>query len=191
MDPGSAGGYLYPLGLFMASGIMPADFREIAFSPGPGGKQEKVVLAVYAGKYDIGTIREGTLEVVRDKVDIGEIRVVASTPRYPGWVYAGGAGLAPAVVEKIQNAIGRLDYDKGGGTAGIPGGPPSMRGNPGRAKDRGIRFPCGPWQSAWVRSPNGNFETRGSGGKYTLGGLLPLAGGLPGGGNFLPAAEAG
>ncbi len=112
VDPGSAGGYLYPLGLFMASGIMPADFREIAFSPGPGGKQEKVVLAVYAGKYDIGTIREGTLEVVHDKVDIGEIRVVASTPRYPGWVYAARAGLAPAVVEKIKNAMLALDYDK-------------------------------------------------------------------------------
>jgi len=112
VDPGSAGGYLYPLGLFMANGIMPADFREIAFSPGPGGKQEKVVLAVYAGKYDIGTIREGTLEVVRDKVNIDEIRVVASTPRYPGWVYASRAGLAPTVVEKIKNALVSLDYGK-------------------------------------------------------------------------------
>ncbi len=111
VDPGSAGGFLYPLGLFIANGIMPADFKEIAFSPGPGGKQEKVVLAVFAGKYDIGTIREGTLDVVRDKVDIRQIRVVASTPRYPGWVYAARAGLAPQIVEKIKGALLSLDYD--------------------------------------------------------------------------------
>ena len=54
VDSTSAGGYLYALGHFAAHGIQKSDFSEISFAPGPGGKQEGVVLAVFAGKYDIG-----------------------------------------------------------------------------------------------------------------------------------------
>ena len=110
VDATSAGGYLYPLGHFHNHGLTKSDFSEIAFSPGPGGKQEKVVLAVYAGKYDIGTIREGTLNVVSDKIDINEIRVVANSRWYPGWVYAARKDLAPEIVEKIKKALLKLDY---------------------------------------------------------------------------------
>ena len=111
VDATSAGGYLYPLGHFYNHGLTKSDFSEIAFSPGPGGKQEKVVLAVYAGKYDIGTIREGTLNVVSDKIDINEIRVVASSRWYPGWVYSARKDLAPEIIEKIKKALLKLDYN--------------------------------------------------------------------------------
>ena len=86
VDPGSAGGYLYPLGYFMENGLKKQDFAEIAFAPGPGGKQENVVLAVYAGRYDIGSIREGTLDVAANKIDVSQIRVLGHTRWYPGWV---------------------------------------------------------------------------------------------------------
>jgi len=109
VDPTSAGGYLFALGHFFDHGIKKEDFAEIAFSPGPGGKQEKVVLAVYAGRYDIGTVREGALTVVAEKIDVSEIRIIASTQYYPGWVYAVRKGLDPAVVEKIKEALLRLD----------------------------------------------------------------------------------
>jgi phosphonate transport system substrate-binding protein len=112
VDSTSAGGYLYPLGYFIDHGIQKTDFSEIAFTPGPGGKQEKVVLAVYAGKYDIGTIREGTLNVVADKIDINEIRVIANTRWYPGWVYAARAGLDPKIVEKVRKALLTLDVSQ-------------------------------------------------------------------------------
>jgi phosphonate transport system substrate-binding protein len=111
VDPTSAGGYLYPLGLFISHGLKPKDFSEIAFAPGPGGKQEKVVLSVYAGKYDVGTIREGTLTVVADKIDINEIRVIANTPWYPGWVYSARSDLKPEIVEKIKKALLKLDFN--------------------------------------------------------------------------------
>jgi phosphonate transport system substrate-binding protein len=109
VDPTSAGGYLYPLGHFLTHGIRKEEFAELAFAPGPGGKQERVVLAVYAGKYDIGTIREGTLNVVADKIDINEIRVIANTRWYPGWVYAARAELQPEIVGKIREALLKLD----------------------------------------------------------------------------------
>jgi len=109
VDPSSAGGYLYPLGTFLDHGLRKEDFAEIAFSPGPGGKQEKVVLAVYAGRYEVGSIREGTLDVASDKVDVSRIRVLAHTPWYPGWVYAARQGLEPRVVEAVKDALLKLD----------------------------------------------------------------------------------
>ena len=112
VDSTSAGGYLYPLGHLIEHGIHKSDFSEIAFAPGPGGKQEKVVLSVYAGEYDIGTIREGTLNVVADRIDINEIRVIANTRWYPGWVYAAKADLEPEIVAKIKQALLKLDVNR-------------------------------------------------------------------------------
>lgn len=109
VDPSSAGGYMFALGHFHENGIKKGDFAEVAFAPGPGGKSEKVVLAVHAGKYDVGSVREGTLNVVADKIDVGEIRVIATTRWYPGWVYAARKDLDPAIVEKVKTAFLKLD----------------------------------------------------------------------------------
>ena len=102
VDPTSAGGYLYPWGLILENGLRKEDFAEIAFAPGPGGKQEKVVMAVLSGKYDVGTIREGTLDIMADKIDLKLIRILAHSHWYPGWVYAARRGLDPAIVDKIK-----------------------------------------------------------------------------------------
>ena len=105
VDSTSAGGYLYPLGHFMDHGITKTDFKEIAFAPGPGGKQEKVVLSVFAGKYDIGTIREGTLDVVADKIDINKIKIVSMSDPYPGWVYAARKNLDKKNKREINKGL--------------------------------------------------------------------------------------
>jgi len=109
VDSTSAGGYLYCLGLFMSHGIRKEDFSEVAFAPGPGGKQEKVVLAVYTGKYDVGSIREGTLSVVSDKIDVTKIKILTHTPWYPGWLFAARANLDDDIVESIRRAFIKLD----------------------------------------------------------------------------------
>ena len=87
------------------------DFTEVSFAPGPGGKQEKVVLSVLAGSYDIGTVREGTLELMRGRVDLDQIRIVAKTRAYPGWSFSARAGLDPAIVESLGKAMFALRYD--------------------------------------------------------------------------------
>lgn len=110
VDQFSAGGYLFGLGTFIEHGIFPGDFAEIVFAPGPGGKQESVILGVYAGRYDVGTVREGALELLKDKIDLAQIRILERTPRYPGWGYAARAGLAKEVVEDIRRAMLNLDY---------------------------------------------------------------------------------
>lgn len=109
VDPDSAGGFLYPLGLFLEHGIARSDFRELAFASGSGGKQEAVVLAVHAGAYDVGAIRKGTLNVVRDKIDIDQIRVLAETEPYPGWVYAVRSGFDPEYRARIARALFALN----------------------------------------------------------------------------------
>ncbi len=112
VDPTSAGGYLYALGEFYDHGITRQDFSEIAFAPGPGAKQEKVIMAVYAGAYDIGSVRDGTLSLLEGKIDLSQIRILAESRRYPGWVYAHRPGLDPAVVEKIARAMFALDMKR-------------------------------------------------------------------------------
>jgi phosphonate transport system substrate-binding protein len=111
VDPLSAGGYLFALGLFLKHGITTNDFSEINFAPGPGGKQEKAVLAMYAGKYDLASIREGSLDIVKDKISMDKIRILATTQAYPGWVYAARKGLSPEIVEKISRAMFKLSMN--------------------------------------------------------------------------------
>jgi len=109
VDQFSAGGYLFGLGHFVDHGLKREDFAEIAFAPGPGGKQESVILGVYSGRYDVGTVREGALELLADKIDLDQIRILARTPRYSGWGYAARPGLADEVVEAVKEAMLALD----------------------------------------------------------------------------------
>ncbi len=108
VDPSSAGGYLFALGHFVDNGITLKDFKEVVFA---GGRQENVILGVYAGLHDIGSIREGSLSVVRDKIDINQIKVIDSSRRYPGWVYAYSPTLSEDVVDRIRKAMLQLDYE--------------------------------------------------------------------------------
>ena len=111
VDPTSAGGFLYPWGWILENGLRKEDFAEITFAPGPGGKQEKVVMAVYSGKYDVGLIREGTLNILTEKIDLKQIRILAHSRWYPGWVYAARRGLDPAIVDKIKQALLALNMN--------------------------------------------------------------------------------
>ena len=111
VDPTSAGGFLYPWSWLLENGLKKEDFAEITFAPGPGGKQEKVVMAVFSGKYDVGMIREGTLKILANKIDLKQIRILAYSPWYPGWVYAARRGLDPAVVAKIKRALLALNIN--------------------------------------------------------------------------------
>ncbi len=108
VDPSSAGGYLFPLGHFVAHGLKLEDFREVVFS---GGRQENVILGVYAGLHEIGSIREGSLSVVADKIDIEQIKIVDNSRWYPGWVYAHSPRLTSEVMLKIRSAMLALDPD--------------------------------------------------------------------------------
>ena len=107
VDPTSAGGYLFPLGHFVEHGLHIRDFKEVVFA---GGRQENVILSVYAGLHDLGSIREGSLKVVEKKIDISQIKIVATSRPYPGWVYASSPRLPQETANKIKAALLKLDY---------------------------------------------------------------------------------
>lgn len=107
VDPSSAGGYLFPLGHFVDHGLNLRDFKEVVFA---GGRQENVILGVYAGLHDLGSIREGSLKVVENKIDTNQIKVVATSRSYPGWVYAYSPRLPQEVADTIRKALLKLDY---------------------------------------------------------------------------------
>lgn len=109
VDPSSAGGYLFPLGHFYDHGIYLDDFEEVLFA---GGRQENVILNIYSGLHDVGSIREGSLKVVQDKIDTSEIKVIDNTRWYPGWVYASSPRLSQEVVDSVQEAMLALDYEQ-------------------------------------------------------------------------------
>jgi phosphonate transport system substrate-binding protein len=106
----SAGGYLFQKAMLVEAGIDPDEDLTVDFAKGTG-KQEEAFLAVYSGDYDACFMREGTRTVVmKDKVDISKVRVLAYTPWYPGWVYAGRKGLDPDIVNTIKSAMLMLDF---------------------------------------------------------------------------------
>ena len=111
VDPSSAGGFLFPMGLFLEHGVHLGDFAEVAFAPGPGGTQEKVVLAVHAGLYDVGVVRDGTLGLLADRIDISTIAVLGRSKAYPGWLFAARQGLPTEVVESVSQALFSLSMD--------------------------------------------------------------------------------
>ncbi|MFW6080511.1 MAG: phosphate/phosphite/phosphonate ABC transporter substrate-binding protein [Desulfosalsimonas sp.] len=112
VDPSSAAGYLFAVDHFLRHGISANDFKEISFARGPAGKQEKVVQAVYLGQSDIGSIREGTLELMEDRIDPAAIRVLDTTRKFPSWVYAAAKDLDQDLIKKVKQALVELDPDK-------------------------------------------------------------------------------
>ena len=67
------------------------------------------MLAVLAGKYDFGTIREGTLDLMKDRIDLDQIRIIEHTRAYPEWLFAARKGLDESIVDKIARAMFALD----------------------------------------------------------------------------------
>jgi phosphonate transport system substrate-binding protein len=107
----SAGGYLFQKGMLVEAGIDPGEEMTIDYASG-AGNQEMAFLAMYSGDYDACFVREGTrTEVMKDRADISKVRVLAYTPWYPGWVYAGRKDLDPSILDKIKSAMLKLDFN--------------------------------------------------------------------------------
>lgn len=55
------------------------------------------------------TAFEGALNLLADCINLADLRVVATTPWYPGWVFSARAGLDPQLLNTIQTALLKLD----------------------------------------------------------------------------------
>ena len=54
--------------------------------------------------------RSGSLKGVENKIDLNQIKVVATSRSYPGWVYAYSPRLPQEAADKIREAMLKLDY---------------------------------------------------------------------------------
>ena len=101
----SAGGYLFQKNLLETKGI---DINEQARLI-EGHRHEEVVLSVYRGEVEAGFVREAALQLVKDIVDVGRIKVLARTPYYPNWLFVAVPGTKEELVEKVQKTLVHLD----------------------------------------------------------------------------------
>lgn len=110
----SAGAWQFQAGLLLSRGLDPAkDIRRTISK-----KQDDIVLAVRAGAFDAGFVRNGFLEdmIAKGKLAAGEVAVLEpqpteagfttarTTPVYPEWFLLAKAGFDPAVAKAIGDA---------------------------------------------------------------------------------------
>jgi phosphate/phosphite/phosphonate ABC transporter binding protein len=104
VSPQSAGGFLSQKLYLAERGIeVERDLRII-----DAKRQEKVILGVYNGLADAGFVRESALQVLRDEIDMRQIRVLVQTTPLPNWPIAWTRRGDPRLAEKVQQALVNL-----------------------------------------------------------------------------------
>ncbi|MHB8893565.1 MAG: phosphate/phosphite/phosphonate ABC transporter substrate-binding protein [Candidatus Geothermincolia bacterium] len=73
-----------------------------------GKRQEEVILNVYRGNVDAGFVRESALDVLREDLDLGRLRILASTPYIANWPFAAARNADRKMVEMVQESLLKL-----------------------------------------------------------------------------------
>ncbi|HTZ18537.1 MAG TPA: phosphate/phosphite/phosphonate ABC transporter substrate-binding protein [Dissulfurispiraceae bacterium] len=105
VSPKSAGGFLSQKIFLARHGIKVENDMKIIDAK----RQEKVILGVYNGLADAGFVREGALQVLKDEVDMRNIRVLATTNPLPNWPIASTKKVNPALANKVKRLLIGLD----------------------------------------------------------------------------------
>ncbi|HSB34203.1 MAG TPA: phosphate/phosphite/phosphonate ABC transporter substrate-binding protein [Nitrospirota bacterium] len=97
----SAGGFLAQKLLLNEQGI--DVFRELRLEEGK--RQEEVILNVYRKNVDAGFVRESALDVLKEEIDLGQIKIVARTPYIANWPFASTRTADPKIVEAVRKGL--------------------------------------------------------------------------------------
>jgi phosphonate transport system substrate-binding protein len=97
----SAGGFLAQKLLLNENGI--DVFKDLQLTEGK--RQEEVILNVYRKTVDAGFVRETALDVLKDEIDLGEIRIVARTPYIANWPFADSRSTDRRIVEAVRRSL--------------------------------------------------------------------------------------
>ena len=102
-DPNSTSGYLFPLAWLMERRIDPRlDLSSITF----GGNHRKCLDGLFDGRWDLAATWAGAIGDARaDKMDVGELVIVAKTGRIPFDAWCLRPGLDPQVANKITQTL--------------------------------------------------------------------------------------
>lgn len=109
VEKDSAAGYLFQMLFLSKAGLdVHSDFTTLPFAK----KHDNVVLAVFNKAADAGGIREDDLVRMKDRVDLSQLRIVATTDAYPNWPVFATPALTAASAEKIKAALLKLAVNK-------------------------------------------------------------------------------
>jgi phosphonate transport system substrate-binding protein len=112
----STSGHLMPRSFLLQAGLDPdKDFKRVAYS----GAHDATVAAVASGKVQAGALNISVWEklVADKKVDADRVRVFFTTPPYYDYNWTVHADMAPALREKLTQALLSLNKDGAQGKA--------------------------------------------------------------------------
>ena len=104
----STAGHLMPRYFLQRDGLRPdTDFRRLRYS----GSHEVTALWVASGKVDAGVLGSAGWQRLldSDKIDLNDVRVIATTPAYSEYNWSVRPGLAGRVRQKLSQALLALD----------------------------------------------------------------------------------
>ncbi len=97
----SAGGFLAQKLLLNENGI--DVLKDLRLTEGK--RQEVVILNVYRKTVDAGFIREAALDVLKEEIDLGAIRIVARTPYIANWPFAAARNTDRRIVDAVRRSL--------------------------------------------------------------------------------------
>jgi phosphate/phosphite/phosphonate ABC transporter binding protein len=101
----SAGGFLAQKLFLQEHGI--DVYRDLRLREGK--RQEEVILSVYRGKTEAGFVRESALDVLKEEIDLGRIRILATTQYIANWPFAATRSADEKIVELVRKGLLELD----------------------------------------------------------------------------------
>ncbi len=104
-DPTAVSSYLLPKAKLLDYGIDVDKDLTVKFA----GKHDSAILAVYNRAADVAGVKEPALAMVKDKIDINQLQVLAASDWVPQQPFAAKKQLDPKLVEKIKAALLALD----------------------------------------------------------------------------------
>jgi len=101
----SAGGFLAQKLFLQENGI--DVFRDLRLREGK--RQEEVILNVYRHTADAGFVRESALEVLKEEIDLGRIRILATTQYIANWPFAATRSADGKTTEQVRKILLELN----------------------------------------------------------------------------------
>jgi phosphate/phosphite/phosphonate ABC transporter binding protein len=104
----SAGGFLAQKLFLQENGI--DVFKDLRLREGK--RQEEVILNVYRGTTDAGFVRESALDVLKEELDLGRIRIIARTHYIANWPFAATSSARGTITELVGKSLLELDDER-------------------------------------------------------------------------------
>ena len=142
----STSGHLMPRSFLLQAGVDPdKDFKRVAYS----GAHDATIAAVASGKVQAGALNSSVWDkfVAEKKVDPAQVRVFFTTPPYFDYNWTVHADMAPALRDKLTQALLALSRDTAEGkeilelqraTRFVPTKPENYKGIEAAARSAGL-----------------------------------------------------